>query len=226
MSKKEVIIDGILIFLERKNIKHMYLKIKPPKGDVHISAPIHMSDKNIIDFVKSKREWIISKQNYINDNNIKAPLNYIDGEEHPLWGEKYKLKLTSANKILIDKKQPVIYLPHKNTIDKRKKLLDELYRSELKKALPKTLDKCTKIVGRKPADITVRKMKNWGNCKRDGRITLNLNLAKKPRICLEYVLIHELCHLIEFNHSKNFKMLMDKFCPNWREIKKILNEKD
>ena len=226
MSKKEVIIDGILIFLERKNIKHMYLKVKPPNGDVHISAPIYMSDKNIVDFVKSKKEWIISKQNYINDNNIKVPLKYTDGEEHPLWGEKYKLKLTSANKILINKKESIIYLPYKNTIGKRKNLLDELYRNELKKALPKVLNKCTNIVGHKPTGINVRKMKNWGNCKQDGRITLNINLAKKPAICLEYVLIHELCHLIEFNHSKNFKMLMDKFCPNWREIKKILNEKD
>ena len=67
-------------------------------------------------------------------------------------------------------------------------------------------------------------MKNWGNCKQDGRITLNLNLAKKEPICLEYVMIHELCHLIEFNHGKEFKKLMDKFCPKWKEIKKRLNE--
>ena len=67
-------------------------------------------------------------------------------------------------------------------------------------------------------------MKNWGNCKKDGRITLNLNLAKKDKECLEYVMIHELCHLIEFNHGKNFKKLMDEFCPGWKEIKKRLNE--
>jgi predicted metal-dependent hydrolase len=84
--------------------------------------------------------------------------------------------------------------------------------------------KCINIVGRTPAEIKVRKMKNWGNCKQNGIITLNLNLAKKPPICLEYVLIHELCHLIEFNHGKKFKKLMDKFCPNWKKIKKVLNE--
>jgi predicted metal-dependent hydrolase len=66
-------------------------------------------------------------------------------------------------------------------------------------------------------------MKNWGNCKQDGRITLNLNLAKKDKECLEYVMIHELCHLIEFNHGKKFKTLMDEFCPNWKKIKEKLN---
>ena len=91
----------------------------------------------------------------------------------------------------------------------------------MKKAIPEVLDKCTRIVGRKPTDVTVRKMKNWGNCRyQDKRITLNLKLAMKDKICLEYVLIHELTHLIEFNHGKNFKKLMDKFCPNWRKIKK------
>jgi predicted metal-dependent hydrolase len=116
-----------------------------------------------------------------------------------------------------------IYLPipKRSTIEKRKNILDELYRAELKKAIPDVLDKCSKIVGRTPTDITVRKMKNWGNCKKDGRITLNLNLAKKDEEFLEYVMIHELCHLIEFNHGKNFKKLMDEFCPNWKKIKKI-----
>ena len=226
MSKESIYVDDLIITLERKNIKNMYLKVKPPNGDVHISAPIHMSKENIVRFIKSKRQWIINKQNYIKDNNIKAPLKYIDGEQHSLWGEKYQLKLTEKNKVSLDKKNKIIYLPKKSTIEKRKKVLNEFYRSEVKSSLPTVLNRCTAIVGREPESVSIRKMKNWGNCKKDGRITLNLNLAKKPPICLYYVLIHELCHLIEFNHSKNFKKLMDRFCPNWREIKKRLNEKD
>ena len=226
MSKKRIIIDDLIVYLVRKNIKNMYLRVKPPNGEVHISAPPFIDDENIVELVKSKRDWIIQKQNYINDHNIKAPMKYIDGERHPLWGEKYTLKLTLNKNVSVDKNKHVIYLPKKRSIEKRKAALTEFYRSELKTALPEVINKCTKIVGKNPKDITIRKMKNWGNCKQDGRITLNLNLAKKDPICLEYVLIHELCHLIEFNHSKNFKKLMDGFCPNWREIKKILNEKD
>ena len=134
-----------------------------------------------------------------------------------------RCNVNAKNAFVMDDK---IYLPipKRSTIEKRKNILDELYRAELKKAIPGVLDKCSKIVGRTPTDITVRKMKNWGNCKQNGKITLNLNLAKKDMECLEYVMIHELCHLIEFNHGKEFKRLMDKFCPNWKKIKKRLNE--
>ena len=222
-----MIIDNITVTVEKKNIKNMYIRILPPKGDVKVSAPLFVSDDDIIKFVKSKRNWILEKQKYILENDIKSPLKYMNGEKHPLWGKEYTLQLISNENIkhaLIN--EDILYLPvpKRSTIEKRKNILDELYRHELKKAIPETLDKCTKIVGRKPKSVTVRKMKNWGNCKQDGRITLNLNLAKKDKECLEYVMIHELCHLIEFNHGKNFKKLMDKFCPNWKKIKKRLNE--
>ena len=121
----------------------------------------------------------------------------------------------------------MIYLPvdPRSKKETREKQLNEMYREELKKAIPQVLEKCVKIVGKRPSEVKVRNMKNWGNCRyQDKRITLNLKLAKKDPICLEYVMIHELCHLIEFNHSKKFKRLMDKFCPNWKEIKKRLNE--
>ena len=222
-----MIIDNITVTVEKKNIKHMYIRILPPNGDVKVSAPLFVSDEDIINFIKSKKNWILKKQKYILENDIKSPLKYMNGEKHPLWGKEYTLQLISNENIkhaLIN--EDILYLPvpKRSTIEKRKNILDELYRHELKKAIPETLDKCTKIVGRKPKSVTVRKMKNWGNCKQDGRITLNLNLAKKDTECLEYVMIHELCHLIEFNHGKNFKKLMDKFCPNWKKIKKRLNE--
>lgn len=222
-----MLIENITVTVEKKNIKHMYLRILPPNGDVKISAPSHISDREIIDFVKSKKDWILKKQKYIIENDIAAPYKYDNGEKHPLWGKEYELQLISnanvKNAFVMDDK---IYLPipKRSTIEKRKNILDELYRAELKKAIPGVLDKCSKIVGRTPTDITVRKMKNWGNCKQNGKITLNLNLAKKDMECLEYVMIHELCHLIEFNHGKEFKRLMDKFCPNWKKIKKRLNE--
>ena len=229
MSQEKIIIEDLTITLNRKNIKNMYLRVLPPKGEVKVSAPMFISDDEIINFIKSRREWILEKQRFIKDNNIKASLKYKTGETHYLWGKEYKLQLIKNDTIkhvLVDKNKSIIYLPvpKRSTIEKREKLLDELYRRELKLSIPEVLDKCVKIVGKTPTDVNVRKMKNWGNCKQDGRITLNINLAKKDKICLEYVMIHELCHLIEFNHSKKFKKLMDRFCPNWKKIKKILNE--
>lgn len=230
MAKEILKIDNITITLERKNIKNMYLRILPPNGEVKVSAPLFISDDDIANFIKSKKDWILKKQKYIEENDIKSPLKYNNGEKHYLWGEEYTLQLIKNDAIkhvLIDKEKSIMYLPipKRSTIEKRKKILDEFYRSEMRKAIPTVLDKCTKIVGKTPSEVKIRNMKNWGNCRyQDKRITLNLNLAKKDHECLEYVMIHELCHLIEFNHGKNFKKLMDKYCPKWKEIKKRLNE--
>ena len=229
MSKEKILIEDIPITLERKNMKNMYLRVLPPNGEVKVSAPLLLSDAEIADFIKSRREWILKKQELILKNKIKAPLKYTTGEKHFLWGEEYTLQLIKNNtikQVVVDEEKRTLFLPvpNRSTIEKRQKILNDFYRKELQNAIPPVLGKCRKIVGKQPKDIKVRKMKNWGNCKKDGIITLNLNLAKKDPICLEYVMIHELCHLIEFNHGKEFKKLMDKFCPNWKKIKKILNE--
>lgn len=228
MVKEKILVEDMPITLYRKSIKNVYLRITPPDGEVKLSVPHIMSNNDIINFIKTNKDWILLKQKEILENNIKAPLKYRNGETHTIWGKEYTLQLIKNNvkKVLVDEEKSIIYLPvpKRSIIEKRKSILDEYYREELKKAIPQVLDKCTRIVGRKPKSITVRKMKNWGNCKQDGRITLNLNLAKKDPICLEYVMIHELCHLIEFNHGKKFKKLMDTHCPNWKIIKKKLNE--
>lgn len=230
MTKETLTIENITLTLERKNIKNMYLRVLPPNGNVKVSAPSFISDEEIVNFIRLKKDWILKKQRYIKENNIKAPLKYDNGEKHYLWGKEYTLQLIkndNVKHVLLDKEKSIIYLPiaKKSTIEKRKKTLDEFYRNQMKIAIPPVLDKCTKIVGKTPSEVKIRNMKNWGNCRyHDKRITLNLNLAKKDIECLEYVMIHELCHLIEFNHSKKFKNLMDKYCPNWKEIKKRLNE--
>lgn len=230
MNSEEIQIENIDITLHRKNIKNMYLRVLPPNGEVVISAPPFVSDEDIANFVKFRKEWILKKQHLILNSEIQAPLKYKSGEKHFLWGKEYILQLVSKNdlnKIAMDHDNLIIYLPVEKRSKKetREKKLNELYRQELKKAIPPVLEKCVKIVGKRPSEVKVRNMKNWGNCRyQDKRITLNLKLAKKDPICLEYVMIHELCHLIEFNHGKKFKELMDKFCPNWKKIKKILNE--
>ena len=219
-------INGINVIVQRKNIKNMYLRVIPPEGNVKISAPYFVSDDEIIKFVNSKMDWIMDKRLKIENKQYIPDLKYVNGEKHLLWGEEYTLQLIANNIKAAFVNENTLYLPvsKRSKIKNRQKTLEDFYRAELKKELDNIYDKCTSVVGRKAEDIKIRKMKNWGNCKKNKVITLNLNLARKPKICLEYVLIHELCHLIEFNHSKKFKMMMDKNCPNWREIKKILNE--
>ena len=219
-------INGINVIVQRKKIKNMYLRVVPPEGTVKISAPYFVGDDKIIEFVNAKMDWILAKQKQIANMEYVPELKYVNGEKHYLWAEEYTLQLIANNIKTAFVKENTLYLPvsKRSKMKNRQKTLEDFYRLELQKEIADIYDKCTAKVGRKPSEIKIRKMKNWGNCKQNGVITLNLNLAKKPKICLEYVLIHELCHLIEFNHSKKFKMLMDKNCPNWREIKKILNE--
>lgn len=219
-------INGINVIVQRKKIKNMYLRVIPPEGTVRISAPYFVSDEQIIEFVNSKMDWILKKQEQIANKKYIPSLKYVNGEKHMLWGEEYTLQLIANNIKTAFVEENTIYLPvsKRSKMKNRQKTLEDFYRVELQREIDSIYDKCTDIVGKKPSEIKIRKMKNWGNCKQNKVITLNLNLAKKPKICLEYVLIHELCHLIEFNHSKKFKMLMDKNCPNWQEIKKILNE--
>ena len=221
-----MIINGISITVQRKKIKNMYLRVIPPEGEVKISAPLFVSDDKIVEFVESKMDWILAKRKEISEKKYLPALKYVNGENHYLWGEKYTLQLIANNIKTAFVKGDILYLPvsKRSKMTSRQKTLEDFYRSELQKEIAEIYDRCTLKVGKKPVEIKIRKMKNWGNCKQNNVITLNLNLAKKPKICTKYVLIHELCHLIEFNHSKKFKMLMDKNCPKWREIKKILNE--
>ena len=221
-----MIINGISVTVQRKKIKNMYLRVIPPEGEVKISAPLFVSDDKIVEFVESKMDWILAKQIEISEKKYLPALKYVNGEKHYLWGEKYTLQLIANNIKTAFVKDDTLYLPvsKRSKMKARQKTLEDFYRQELQKEIAEIYDECTVKVGKEPSEIKIRKMKNWGNCKKNKIITLNLNLAKKPKICTKYVFIHELCHLIEFNHSKKFKMLMDKNCPNWREIKKKLNE--
>lgn len=221
-----MIVNGIEVSVQRKDIKNMYLRVIPPEGSVKVSAPYFVSDTDIIDFIDSKTDWILKKQKEIAEKKYVPKLKYVNGEKHFLWGKEYALQLIANNIKTAFVKEDILYLPvsKRSKIKNRQKTLDDFYRIELQKEIDNIYDKCVEKVGEKPSEVKIRKMKNWGNCKQNKVITLNLNLAKKPKICLEYVFIHELCHLIEFNHSKNFKMLMDKNCPDWVEIKKKLNE--
>ena len=220
-----MIVNGIEINVTRKNIKNMYLRVKAPNGSVNVSAPKFVSDDEIYNFVASKMDWILKKREEIANTDYIPKLKYVNGEKHFLWGEEYTLQLIENNVKHAFVKDNTIYLPvsKRSKIQIRQKSMEDFYRMELNKEIPEIYDKCVNKVGKEPTEVKIRKMKNWGNCRKNGVITLNLNLAKKPKICLKYVFIHELCHLIEFNHSKKFKKLMDNNCPNWAEIKKILN---
>ncbi|WP_297982041.1 SprT family zinc-dependent metalloprotease [uncultured Methanobrevibacter sp.] len=228
MVEREYIeIDGIPVLLEKKNNKYMYMRILD-NSTLRITVPYGVSRETVEEFVRSRKEWILEKMEYLKNNPPKPKLKYLNDEIHYIWGQPYKIQLITNNFIknaFYDADEEIIYLPvsKRSTIQQREKTMRELYRREVQENLDLFLENAISIVGQRPSEIKIRSMKNWGNCNTNRRVTLNLNLAKKPPECLKYVLIHELTHLIEFNHGPRFKELMDQFCPNWRELKEILN---
>lgn len=222
---KKIIISDIEIEVNRKKIKNMYLKVLGHDGRVTISAPLRMKDEAIIRFANSRIPWI-EKQMKKYEGHIKSEISYVDGEIHYVWGVPYTLKvnLDSRGRIAIVDNILNLYASSGSTSEQREKLLLEWYRKQLKERLPKLFEKWENIIGVKAKKVTIRNMRSrWGSCNtRDKKISINLQLAKKPEICLEYVIMHELVHLLEPSHNAIFKKYLDGFMPNWRDIKKKL----
>ncbi len=222
-------INGIIVEIEKKKIKNMYLRIFPPDGRVHISSPTGMSEREIKRFLLSKIDWIKIQQNKIQNRNIKQELQYISGEKHFVWGIEKSLMVkegTARNSVDMIGDCLILSIKKGSTIDQRKELMKGWYRNAILQEIPYLISKWETIIDVKSAGFTIRDMKTrWGTCNiRTKNICLNLQLAKKPPICLEYVVVHELVHLLERSHNAVFKAYMDKFLPQWRIIRKQLNE--
>jgi Predicted metal-dependent hydrolase len=229
---KQLIINGMTIEVEKKRIKNMYLRILPPDGKIHISAPVRMSEVEIKKFVLSKQDWIKEHQSQMILRNEKKQINYVTGDWIPVWGRNYSLIVEEnslVNKVLISGENINLFLKKMSTgssSDRREAVLNTWYRNELTDKLPELISKWESTIGVKSSGFTIRDMKTrWGTCNvRTKKICFNLQLAKKPLQCLEYVVVHELVHLLERSHNAVFKGYMTRFLPEWKNIKKELNE--
>lgn len=228
---EEIQIEGITIQVERKKIKNLYLRVHSEDGTVKMTVPLKTSREHILGFAKEKLDWIKKAQKKASVHDKSSKQEYQSGEIHFLWGKPYILDVVygSRNLVYVDDNKIIMQLHadlNEVTAEQREKALEEFYRIQLKQAIPEMLKKCTNIVGKIPNECRVKNMKTrWGTCNvREKRIWLNLQLAKKSPECLEYVMIHELVHLYEREHNNRFRGYMDQFYPNWRRVKKILNE--
>jgi predicted metal-dependent hydrolase len=222
-------VGDIAIDVVRKNIRNIHLKVCPPNGQVRISAPLRMNLDVIRAFAISRTEWVRKHQQRMRERPQAMPLEYVDGESHYLWGSPYLLQVleTKASaKVELIGGRLILDVRAGTKSRKRRALLDEWYRARLMEALPELTRKWERLTGVKAKRLSVRRMKSrWGSCNtRTGHIRLNTELAKKTPECLEYVLVHELTHVLEPSHNHRFKALMDRFMPAWRsrraELKK------
>ena len=217
----------IEVFLKR--IKNIYLSVYPPTGRVRISAPFYMNMDSIRPFAISKIDWIRKQQIKIQSQERETPRDFIDRESHYVWGKRYLLEVIEKNQVpsvtLKGNKMLLQVRPQTNS-DKRHKIVENWYREQLKAELPALIAKWEQRMQVSVDQFYVRRMKTrWGSCNpRKRTIRLNTDLARKPRECLEYLVVHEMAHLLIPNHSARFIALMDEFMPNWRDHRNQLNQ--
>lgn len=211
-----------------KDIKNVHLSVYPPSGRVRISAPKRMSMETIRVFAVSKLGWIKKQQRILREQERETRRDYVERESHYVWGKRYLLS------VIEHRGAPSIELRHKRMIlrvrphtdeGKRQAIVDEWYREQIKSAVPPLLDRWQPRIGVQVSRFHVQRMKTkWGSCNQAaGTIRLNTELAKKPPECLEYIVVHELIHLLERTHNARFISLMDRFMPNWQFHRQLLN---
>ncbi|WED42533.1 M48 family metallopeptidase [Legionella cardiaca] len=223
MVKHKLEIDGILVEILRKPIKNMHLRVYPPDGQVKVSAPIRFRLETIRQQLETKLDWIHAQRKRLKTQ----PLLLKTGEICHFLGNAYTLLVvegTSRASVSIEKHVIRCHIKENSTFEERNQLLQAWYRQEMKKLLPPLISKWEPIINVRVYAWGIKTMKTrWGSCNiRAHRIWLNLRLMKKPLSCLEYVLVHEMIHLLEANHNKQFYSLMDKFLPDWRQQQNLL----
>jgi predicted metal-dependent hydrolase len=226
---KQLQLGDLTIDVIYKDIKNVHLSVYPPVGKVRISAPLHMNPETIRVFAISKLGWIKAQRKKLQEQDRETPREYLNRESHYLWGKRYLLTVIEADQ------KPSIEIKHNRLVIrvrpgtdevKKRELVEEWYRGQIRQAIIPIIAKWEGLLKVKVERVFIQKMKTkWGSCNPSGRnIRLNTDLAKKPRECLEYIVVHEMLHLIERRHNERFIGLLDQHMPAWGARRDLLNQ--
>lgn len=224
----QIELGGIVLDVVKKDIQNVHLSVYPPSGKVRISAPLRMNTDTIRVFAISKLGWIRQQQQKLWAQERETPREYLDRESHYVWGRRYLLKVVGADA------GPSVQIQHGTLLLRVRPGADEAtreavvagwYRQLLKRAVPPLIEAWQPLLSVTVKGFFVQQMKTrWGSCNPDARtIRLNTELAKKPRECLEYIVVHEMIHLLESTHNARFTDLLNRFMPQWQHYRSILN---
>ncbi len=224
----QIALRDIKIDVTYKDIKNVHLSVYPPYGKVRISAPLRLDLDTIRIFAISRLGWIRKQQTKLSQQAREPARDYVSRESHYYLGKRYLLKISeieTAPKVILKHSTIEMQIRPGTTTEKREDILDEWYRQRLKVITPPIVHKWGKTLNVHVKAFGIKKMKTkWGSCNRKvGRIWLNLELAKKPMPCIEYVVVHEMVHLLERKHGERFTAYLDKFLPIWKSNKEELN---
>ena len=224
----QIELGDIVIDVLQKDIKNIHLSVYPPTGRVRISAPLRMDIETIRIFAISKLVWIREQQRMFRQQERETPREYLNLESHYLWGKRYLLKLIETNEspsIEIKRKYMILRI-HPETDEKKKQdIVENWYRLQLREVIPGLISTWEPRIGVNVNTFFIQRMKTkWGSCNHLAHnLRFNTELAKKDPECLEYVVVHEMTHLLEPTHNARFISLMDQNLPNWRLMRDELN---
>jgi predicted metal-dependent hydrolase len=226
----EIRLSGLAVRIVRKDIKNLHLGVYPPNGRVRVAAPLAISDEAVRLAVIGRLGWIKRQRARFAAQHRQSAREMVGGESHYFLGRRYRLRVVQRDG------PPQVFLRSRATIElcvrngadakARERVLLCWYRERLRELIPPLLAKWERILGVSASSCGIKRMKTkWGSCSLDARrIWLNLELAKKPVQCLEYLIVHELTHLLEWHHNNRFMSLMDRHLPQWRHHRKHLND--
>ncbi len=222
-------IADLSVEVVRKPIKNLHLGVYPPEGRVRVAAPLAVDDDAVRMAVINRLGWIKRQRARFQEQPRQSQRRMVSGESHYFLGQRYRLRVIAhdgATRISLRGKRVLELRARPDSrAEKREEALQAFYRAELKQRVPELLDKWQPILGVEAAAWGIKRMKTkWGTCNPTARrIWLNLELAKKPVQCLEYILVHELTHLIERTHNERFLSVLDRHLPHWRLVRDELN---
>jgi predicted metal-dependent hydrolase len=228
-ERREVRVRDLSVQVVRKDIKNLHLGVYPPNGRVRVAVPVAVSDEAVRRAVIAKLAWIRRQQSKFEGQARQSQREMVSGECHYFMGTRCRLQVVEGDAprgvVLTRKTTLELHVQPHSTQVKRKQVLYEWYREALKPQVLALLEKWEPTLGVKASFWGVRRMRTcWGTCNRAAlRIWLNIELAKKPPQCLEYILVHELLHLIDHTHGERHLSLMDKHIPKWRLYRAELN---
>lgn len=222
-------LGDLSIQVTRKDIKNVHLSVHPPNGRVTLSAPSATRLDVARAYAISKLAWIRNQQDKLARQARETPREFIERESHYLWGRRYLMEVEHKEakpKVTIDHKRITLTVRKGSTQNKREAVIHEWHKSLLHIVIPPLIKKWENKIGVKVNNYFLQRMKTkWGSCNyQAGHIRLNTELVKKPNDLLEYVIAHEMIHLIEPKHSEKFIALLQKHYPTWREARSELNE--
>jgi len=226
----QITVNGLVVDVVRKDIKNLHLAVYPPNGRVRVAAPLRVDDEAVRLAVISRMAWIKRHQAKFEGQERQPAGEYVSGESHYFQGRRYLLNVVyhdAPPKVIIRNKATLdLFVRTGSDTAKRERVLVAWYRKQLKEMIPPLIAKWEVIMGVQVAEWGVKRMKTrWGSCNIEAhRIWVNLALIKKPVHCLEYIIVHEMAHLLERLHNDRFTEHMDKFMPQWRFFREELNK--